>query len=104
MQSAECGVRSEEELHSAKEASICHGCPMFESKGNAVNAETTDEIESFVDDLEDIAEWEDAGFTTDWSAYDFDTRQLFKLWRTTEAECKEMRERRLDALVKGFLK
>jgi hypothetical protein len=93
-----------EDLHAAKEASICRGCPKFESKSFAAGGETGEEAEHIVDEIEDIVLWENAGFATDWSAYEFETMQLVTVWREAEAVVEENRRRRFDALVKGFLK
>jgi hypothetical protein len=93
-----------EDLHAAKEASVCFGCPKFKSKGITVGDVSDEEIEFVVDEIEDIVRWEDAGFPTDWDAYDYETMQLVVMWRTTEAVVKENRGRRFDALVKSFLK
>ena len=93
-----------EELHDAKEQAICRGCPKFESKGITAGGVPSDEAEEIVDAIEDMAEWADAGFETDWSCYSFETMQLYQVWRRTEAVVEENRRRRFDALVKGFLK
>lgn len=66
--------------------------------------ESDEEIESAVDDIEDIIRWENAGFKTDWSCYDLETMQLVTVWREAEGVVEEERRRRFDALVKGFLK
>lgn len=70
----------------------------------AVGGDPNDDAQSIVDDIEDMADWADAGFETDWSCYDFETLQLYQLWRRTECEVRELRARRFDALVKGFMK
>lgn len=80
---------------------------MFSSKPASHGGETgltDDEIEDAVDDITDIVAWEDAGFPTDWTAYSLETKQLYRLWRSTEADVEEERRRRFDALVKSFLK
>jgi hypothetical protein len=48
-----------------------------------------------------LADWEDAGFKTDWSAYPFYVYELFVLWRNTEREITELRQRRIDIFLKG---
>ncbi|MCC7308380.1 MAG: hypothetical protein IT173_12505 [Acidobacteria bacterium] len=93
-----------DELHAAKEEAICRGCPKFESKGMTAGSVPTEEAEDAVDTIENMADWADAGFETDWSCYSFETMQLYQIWRQTEAVLRENRARRMDALVKGFLK
>lgn len=93
--------------YEAKVDAVCRGCPKFESKPMAMGGETAlddDEVQFAVDRIEDMIDWEDAGFATDWEEYELETKQLFVFWRAAEAAIKEDRARRFDALVKGFLK
>jgi hypothetical protein len=57
-----------------------------------------------VDDVADIVDWEDAGFETDWSEYSIEIMELVVYWRDAEKNIRELRARRFDALVQGFLK
>lgn len=91
-----------EDLHNAKEAAICRGCPKFESKGITIGSIPDDEAEEVVDDIEAMVDWANAGFETDWTCYPFEMLQLYQIWRQTEWVIEESRRRRFDALVKGF--
>lgn len=94
--------------HREKEESICYGCPKFDSKpadGGEPDADIDpEEIDEIVDDIEDIAFLERGGQPTDWSEYCYEYYVLFAWWRAAEREIEQDRARRLDALVKGFMK
>jgi hypothetical protein len=58
------------------------------------------EVDDLVADIADIIAWENAGFDTDWSEYDFPTRQLVRIWRSKEREISEIRQTRMQAWLK----
>jgi hypothetical protein len=57
-----------------------------------------------VDDIADMVFLEDGGQPTDWNEYPIEIYRLFCYWRAAEKDIADIRERRLDVLVKSFLK
>jgi len=55
-----------------------------------------------VDEIRSIAEWEDAGFVTNWSAYCFEYKELLMIWRKTEKLVEDIRAKRMQSFLKGF--
>lgn len=101
------------------ETGVCNGCrqcggnpPEDSGQWSVVSGESEDqkpntedqEIEDLVNDIADITAWEDAGFPTDWQVYDFTVKQLVRVWRSAEREITEIRDRRMQAFIKGFFK
>jgi hypothetical protein len=76
---------------------------MFESKQRG-DFDNDEEINDLVDDIADMIFLADGGDATDWNEYPIEIYRLFCYWRAAERDISDMRERRLDALVKGFLK
>jgi hypothetical protein len=80
---------------------LCFGCPKFDSKPTEISDELDAEyIADIVEQIEFLADWEDAGLKTDWSEYPFEICELFVEWRSTERKIVELRQRRLDMVLK----
>lgn len=52
----------------------------------------SDDVEDLIDEIADIINWENAGFTTDWSVYPFEYQILNVVWRFSERQIREIRE------------
>lgn len=95
------------DTHEEKEEAVCFGCEMYATKptdGGGPSGFSDEEIEEFVDEIADIVRWEDAGFATDWSAYDLATKQLAVVWREAESDVRLLQTRRLQSFLRGWFK
>ena len=61
------------------------------------------ELESDVDEIFDIADWENAGEKTDWSIYPFEFKQMYFHLRKAEKIISELREMRMQSFLKGWM-
>lgn len=82
--------------------SSCDGNPPDEPEEEGSGP--TSEEQDLADLIEDIVDWEDAGFETDWSEYDFEICRLARYWRQCEREIERLHTGRFQAVIKGFLK
>jgi len=55
-------------------------------------------------DIENLVEWENAGFTTDWDHYCYQVKRLFQVWRNAEHEIKTIRANLHAVYIKGQFK
>lgn len=67
-------------------------------------ADDDQEARELADRIEYLIAWEDAGIPTDWSAYTFDEKALFVIWRETEQAVKGIHTFRHQAWLKAQFK
>lgn len=63
-----------------------------------------EEISEIIAEIEDIAAWEEAGFKTDWSVYDFEYMELYRYWVSFEKEARLIHAVRKQAYFKAQFK
>ncbi len=89
------------------ETKVCNGCRVCDGKPPKPSAESSDDedqIDEIIADIEDIIEWENGGFATDWSAYSFEIKYLVRIWRNCELEIKRRRAEWLHIYIKAQFK
>lgn len=92
------------------EGSSGSGSGSEETEGEAGNAaapaahDEAAEVDDLVQDVADIIAWENAGFTTDWSQYPIEIKNLVKYWRSAETDIANIRESRMQTFLKSWFK
>ncbi|MBV9242687.1 MAG: hypothetical protein JO314_11835 [Acidobacteria bacterium] len=89
----------------------CIGCgtcegnpPPEEETESSGSRQSEDEIEGLVDDIQDIAAYENAGLATDWSCYSFEYPRLVTTWREAENHLMRIQSGRLQSFLLGWMK
>lgn len=92
------------------ESMVCAGCR--DCGGNPPKPPGSDtddepdagEVNDLVTDIEDIARWQNAGFKTDWSAYDYEICRLVRVWQDAEREVTALQANRMQVFLKSWMK
>ena len=92
------------------ETKVCSGCrdcggvPPKPPAEDDPEYDDLEELEDLFDEIEDIIEWENGGFVTDWTVYPFEVRYLVRIWRNCELEIKRLQASWLHAYIKAKCK
>ncbi len=80
----------------------CKNCELLPTKHNPFDVDDADPSDEIFDEVKDIILWQNAGFETDWAAYDFEYQTLVKTWREVEETIRKIQAVKLQAFIKGF--